>query len=236
MKQAVIIAGGKGERLRPLTSEMPKSMITIVDDKPLLWFMLSWLRSHGIEHVAIACGYLHEVIQRYFGDGQCLGLKIDYLIEDKPLGRGGALKKALSHLKPGEPVLAMNGDFISDLDLSALYSFHLDQKCLATIVVTPLVSPYGIVDIEGPKVTRFTEKPRLPYWVNAGIYVLTPEVVEYLPDVGDLEVETLPQLADRGQLRAFASEAFWKGIDTVKDLSDIRAQAPLVLHKFRQTT
>src|SRR5437870_1595200 len=130
MDQAIILAGGKGERLRPLTENIPKSMVPVLDDKPLLWFMLKWLQSQGIRHVTICCGYRHEVIQDYFGDGSICNLRIEYLIEENPLGRGGALKAALRHLNPGGSVLALNGDLFTDLNVFELLDFHILNKGL----------------------------------------------------------------------------------------------------------
>ena len=228
MHEAIIFAGGKGERLRPLTSQMPKPMIPVADDKPLLWFTLSWLKSHGIERVVICCGYLHEVITEYFGDGSQMGLHIEYLLEDKPLGRGGALKSAMQHLSSSKPVLALNGDFLTDLDIADLEAFHASHGGIATLVTTPLVSSYGIVETEGTRVVNFKEKPKLPHSINAGIYIFDPSVVGMLPAQGDHEVETLPVLAARGQLHAFHSQGYWRTIDTMKDLTDLRQELPEV--------
>ena len=226
MDKAIIFAGGKGERLRPLTQDLPKPMVPLADDKPLLSVTLSWLKSQGINHVAICCGYRHDVILNYFGDGKKYDPQLDYLIEDEPLGRGGALKRALLHLNSDQPVLAMNGDLLTDLDIAELEAFHTKTGGMATIVTTNLVSPYGIVETTGTRVTSFREKPVLPQLMNAGIYVLEPAIAQHLPDRGDHEVETFPLLASRGELHAFHTKAFWRTIDTMKDLTELRKEIP----------
>lgn len=225
MKEAIILAGGRGERLRPLTEDRPKCMIDILGS-PILAYQLRWLKSYGIERVTLACGYMNEIIQRHFGDGSKHGVEIEYFIEDKPLGRGGALKRALQHLKTSdEPVLCLNGDHVCNLSIKEFCDFHLRYNPLATIVTVPLRSPYGIVEIgEDNTVSGFTEKPELPYGVNAGIYLMNPEIIEFLPDVGDHEVETFPQLAKEGKLKAFGSRCFWRTVDTTKDVNELKSE------------
>lgn len=231
MKNAIILAGGKGERLRPFTENRPKCMVPVLGN-PLLAFQLRWLKAHGVENVAICCGYLNEVIKEHFGDGKQYGIKIDYLVETEPLGRGGALKTGMQHFNGvKEPVLAVNGDAITNLDLTAFRNFHVANKGVVTLVSVPLVSPYGIVDFadQSSTVSGFTEKPQLPFWINAGIYILDPSVVPLLPDKGDHEETTFPQLAKNGELKAFKTNCFWKPVDTVKDLSELRNQIETML-------
>jgi NDP-sugar pyrophosphorylase family protein len=225
LSKVIILAGGKGERLWPLTADRPKGMVEILG-KPLLEYQLRWLRSQGIKDVTMACGYLSDVIQDYFGDGQEWELKISYSVEKSALGRGGAVKQALSGLQPlMAPVLVMNGDNICDLNLKELFAFHNQTGAVATIVCVPLKCPYGIVDLNGNSlIAGFQEKPELPHWVNAGIYVFNPEVYDLLPVVGDHEIITFPELARNGRLHAYKTRTFWKGIDTAKDLSELNAQ------------
>lgn len=217
-----MLAGGRGERLRPLTSDRPKAMVEI-HGTPLLAFQLRWLRSQGVAEVVIACGYRHDVLRDYFGDGAQWGLRITYSIEEEPLGRGGALKQAMAGLRVAtEPCLATNGDIITDLPLPPVIEHHRRREGLATIVVTPFISPYGIVEVgDRDQVTGFHEKPELPYWINAGIYVLSPEILPLLPDRGDHETTTFPRLAAEGRLAAYRSRAFWRGVDTAKDLAEV---------------
>ncbi len=217
--QAIILAGGKGERLRPYTQDRPKPMVEILGI-PILGYQIQWLRVHGITDIIVACGYRHEVIQDYFGDGTKWGVRIRYSIEEEPLGRGGALKQAMSLLE-GDVCVATNGDVITNVRIRSVLTQHRESKNLATIVLTPFVSPYGIVEVtEENKIVAFHEKPELPYWINTGIYVLNREIRDLLPDVGDHETTTFPRLAEEGRLGGFRSRAYWRGVDTMKDLAE----------------
>jgi NDP-sugar pyrophosphorylase family protein len=220
--QAIILAGGRGERLRPFTEDRPKPMVEILGI-PILGYQLQWLQSQGVEDVIVSCGYRHEVIQNYFGNGEKWGVKIQYSVEQEPLGRGGALKLAFRSLAEGEDIcLATNGDVITNVRLKPLIQAHRQNSCIGTIVLAPFISPYGIVEAdEEDKVVGFREKPELPYWMNAGIYVLSREIESLLPDQGDHETSTFPQLAAERQLRAYKSRSYWRSVDTVKDLSEV---------------
>jgi len=220
--QAIVLAGGKGERLRPYTNDRPKGMVEILGI-PILGYQMKWLRSNGVTEVFISCGYLHEVIEDYFDDGRRWGLKIHYVVEDEPLGRGGGLKKAMLALGPGtDPVVAANGDIITTSDLRAMIQFHRKKDALASVLLTPFFSQYGVVEIDAEQqVQGFREKPELPYWINAGVYVFSREVAELLPDRGDHEDTTFPELARRRRFSGFQSRSFWRGVDTVKDMSEV---------------
>jgi NDP-sugar pyrophosphorylase family protein len=222
MKQAIILAGGRGERMRPLTEDRPKCMINVLGS-PVMGYQLRWLRVYGIERAVVACGYMHEMIQEYFGNGAKYGVKLEYVIEQKLLGRGGALKRAWLEAMEGEDtVLCINGDHVCNLSIKELFDFHTAQKPFASIVTVPLRSPYGIIDVgDDDTISGFTEKPELPYGVNAGIYMMDRRIVEKLPDIGDHETETFPQLAKQGQLKSFRSRCFWRTVDTVKDVNEL---------------
>lgn len=238
LNRAVILAGGKGERLRPYTEDRPKAMIPVLGN-PLLSFQLRLLSSYGFNRITICCGYLHEVMRDYFGDGTKYGVKIEYLVEDEPLGRGGALRRALEQMPPSnEPILAMNGDLLTNLNIADLIAFHKTHHPAATIVSVPLRSPYGILEVTGDTlVSGFTEKPELPFWINAGIYLFDPKIVDDLPKLGDHEELTFPQLAKQGALTIYKTRAFWRTIDTVKDLTEARSEfEQLMFGAFLQST
>lgn len=221
--QAIILAGGKGERLRPYTNDRPKGMVEILGI-PILGYQMQWLRANGVDEVYVSCGYLHEVIEDYFGDGGRWGMRIHYVVEDEPLGRGGGLKKTMRamHALDGGPIIAANGDVITTCDLKPMIDQHQERGALASVLLTPFYSPYGIVEIDSEDhVLGFREKPELPYWINAGIYVLSSEVAPLLPDKGDHEDTTFPLLASQRKFVGFRSRAFWRGVDTVKDLSEM---------------
>lgn len=224
MRHAIILAGGSYERMRPLNEDKPKSMVSVMG-RPLLACLIQWLTAYGIRNITLACGHRYEVIQEYFGDGTSLGVSINYLIEDEPLGSGGALKNALRFLSPlDESVLVVNADSITNLNLGDLFAYHDLKQAKVTMVSVPMQSPYGVVDFnERGQVTAFREKPELPYWVNAGIYVVDPSIYELLPERGEHEQVTFPILAEKGQLHAFKSNAFWRSVNTVRDIGELRA-------------
>ena len=221
---AIILAGGKGERLRPLTGDRPKSMVPLLD-KPILEYQVEWLREGGVTDIVVACGYLHQVIEEHFEDGSRWGVSMHYSIEKQPLGRGGALKLAYQQVSPSEAfVIAANGDNVITQPLEPMVRQHQRTGATATLMLTQLRSPYGIVQQRGKRITGFQEKPLLPHWLSAGVYVLGQEFFAGLPDVGDHEDELFPRLADEGRLYGFRSHAYWKAIDTVKDLNEAAAQ------------
>lgn len=224
--QAIILCGGKGERLSPFTNNCPKGMIK-VEGKPILEYQIEWLKKYGIDHVIFACGYLSEKIKEYFTDGQKFGVKIDYSVEDVPLGRGGAIKNAWGYINKGNQIIVTNGDIYTELDLLNVLRAHNEKKSiLATICIFPYKSPYGIVRVDkNGFVEDFEEKRRLPYWVNGGIYVFNYDMKDYLPDIGDHEMTAFQELSKRRLLYAFKSQDYWKGIDTVKDLNEFASES-----------
>ena len=142
---AIILAGGKGERLWPLTNDRPKVMVEVAG-KPILYWQIEWLKSHGVKKFVLAVSYKYEVIQEFLDHGKKLGIEVDYSIEDSPLGRGGAIKKAFgSKLVEGaEDVIIANGDIITKLDMTKMAKFHSEQNALATLLLVPYLSRWGI--------------------------------------------------------------------------------------------
>lgn len=217
---AVILAGGKGERLRPLTNDRPKPMVEIAG-LPMLHYQIHQLRENGITSFVISCGYKHQVIQDYFGDGSKFDLTINYAIEETPLGRGGGIKAAMKMLPAGwQNTLVLNGDILAKVDFTKFIQTHLDSNALVTDLVIPLRSPYGIVDFNADnQVLQFREKPILPFWINGGIYCFNQAVQELLPDIGDHETTTFPQLP-MDRFLVYKSEDYWRGVDTIKDKTE----------------
>ncbi len=222
--RAIILAGGKGERLRPFTDDRPKPMVEVLGI-PIIGYQIQWLQAQGVDSIVISCGYRSEVIQQFFGDGEKWGVRIQYSVEEVPLGRGGGIKKAFPMLPPGDgPLVATNGDIITNFNLQSMVECHRVAGDMATLLLTPFVSPYGIVEVNDDRVIGFREKPTLPYWINGGIYIFSPEIFPYLPDQGDHEDTTFPELSQAGKLGAFMSSAFWRAVDTVKDLSEVNRE------------
>ena len=223
---ALILSGGRGERLRPLTDGLPKPMAP-VGGKPILERQAEWLTAAGVTDIVFLGGYCWEAIQEHFGDGSTHGFRAHYSIEDSPLGRGGAIRQGMSQVpEDEESVIATNGDIVTDLPLQELLdgygqAVEANPAHMATITVTPFRSPYGIVDVnDSGIVTGFREKVELPYWINAGIYVMRRDIEPLLPILGDHETETFPGLAEQGRLSALPYRGYWSSIDSFKDLRE----------------
>ncbi len=218
---ALILAGGKGERLRPLTDSVPKPMV-LVNGRPILWYQVNALKVAGVTDIVFLCGYRWEAIRDFFGDGAALGVRVSYSVEESPLGRGGAIKKGLATVTPDErTVLALNGDVLTSQEIEPVVQRHQQTGALATVMLVPYPSAYGVVEVDAEgRVTAFQEKGQLPHWINAGVYVLDTSIAAQLPDIGDHETTTFPRLAQAGRLYAYQSERFWTAIDTHKDLRE----------------
>ncbi|MCD6195177.1 MAG: nucleotidyltransferase family protein [Staphylothermus sp.] len=218
----VILAGGFGKRLRPYTEEIPKPLVNVAD-KPILEWQIEWLKRYGFNEFVLLVGYRKEKIIEHIGSGGRLGVKVTYVVEDEPLGTGGAIKNAEHILSKEEKFLVLNGDILTNLNPLKLFE-KLDEnpEFVAVIASIPLPSPYGVLEIKDSKVTGFVEKPRLKdYWINAGIYAMKPEALRYFPDKGDLERTAFPAMAKDGVLGAVKyTEVFWKSVDTYKDLEE----------------
>jgi NDP-sugar pyrophosphorylase family protein len=219
--KAVILAGGLGLRLRPLTSDKPKPLIEVANKSILEW-QIEWLKSYGVKELILCVGHLKEKVIEVLGSGLKYGVKIAYVVEEAPLGTGGALKNAASLLGKEDCFLICNGDIITSLNPLRLIE-PLKRQALGAIAAVPLKSPYGVLEIgdEG-SIKSFVEKPVLKqHWINAGIYAFKPEVLQHLPDKGDMEKVTLPTLAREEKLKVVRYErCFWKSIDTYKDVKE----------------
>ena len=224
---ALILAGGKGESLRPLTAPLPKPMVS-VQGMPILWHQVQWLKAAGVTDVVFLAGYRWEAIQDFFGDGKEFGINAHNSVEDSPLGRGGAIRNGFPLVPEEEDlVVVLNGDVITEEPFDSLAQRHSERKSanpshLATIMVVPFISPYGLVDMntEGD-VIGFREKVPMPYWINAGVYLFERQIVSELPDLGDHETETFPRLAGEGKISAVKSQVFWHSVDSFKDLREV---------------
>jgi len=215
--KAVILAGGFGKRLRPLTDQKPKPMIEVLS-VPIIEWQIRWLRKYGINEFIVCVGYMKEQIIDHIGSGNRLGVKVGYAVEEEPLGTGGALKNAESLLAGQDGFFMINGDILTELDPN-----KLQDDGSQTLALVPLRSPYGVVELdESSKVLGFVEKPTIPdRWINAGVYYFTPEVFQHLPDNGNIEVTALPALARQGRLKAIKYEdIFWRSIDSHKDIEE----------------
>jgi NDP-sugar pyrophosphorylase family protein len=214
--EAIILAGGKAERLGPAAGGKPKALLE-VGGRPLAAYQVAALTAVGVERVLVSCAAGQgELFERELAG---LGPEIVALEEPEPLGRGGGLRHAAGARAETGAVYALNGDEVVDLDFGRLLTRHRETAAAATIAVAPLQSPFGVVELDDHDlVTGFREAPRLPHWVSVGIYVLGPEALERLPDRGDHERTTFPELAAEGKLAAFRHEGIWLTVNTPKDL------------------
>src|SRR5947209_1951529 len=203
--QALILAGGEGTRLRPLTSTIPKPVVPLAN-RPHMAFMIEWLRRHGVDDAILACGFMAADVRRVLGDGETLGVRIRYVEEPEPLGTGGALRYAGDLL--AERFLMLNGDVLSDFDISAQLEQHARTGARATLALCPVDDPsaYGLVHLnEDGSVSEFLEKPSSEEFdsnlINAGIYVLERSVVDEMPPPGtasSIERDVFPKLVGHG--------------------------------------
>ncbi|MDM7274541.1 MAG: nucleotidyltransferase family protein [Thermoprotei archaeon] len=223
MTVALILAGGFGKRLRPLTLEVPKILLPL-GSRSIAEYLFEWLRFYGINEVFMLVGYLREKIIDSLGSGSRYGVYISYIVEDEPLGTGGALRNAAHIIRRFESIIAINGDIVTNIDPRKLLE-SLKGNVVASIAAAPLRSPYGILDIKNGNVIGFREKPVLKdYWINAGVYGMRKEILEYLPEKGDIETSTFPLLASKNMLSVVKYETppyYWRSIDSPKDLEEI---------------
>jgi mannose-1-phosphate guanylyltransferase len=217
--QAVILVGGEGTRLRPLTSTAPKPVVPLVD-RPFISFMLEWLKGHGVDDVIMSCGFLATSVRNVLGDGSALGIKLRFVEEPDPRGTAGALKFAQSLLD--ERFLMLNGDVLTDIDLTAQIAQHERTGARATLALVPVEDPtaYGVVQLnEDRSVRDFVEKPSPDQidtnLISAGAYVLEREVLDLVPADQNVSIEreVWPRLIGEG-LYGSPSESYWLDIGT----------------------
>jgi NDP-sugar pyrophosphorylase family protein len=214
--EAIILAGGKAERLGAAAAGRPKALVP-VGGRPLAAYQVALLSSAGVDRVIVSCaaGTEDEFVSELSG----LGPEIVTAAEDEPLGRGGGLRLAASARREEGDVYALNGDELVDVDFAALLARHRETGAAATLTVARPKSQFGMVDLGDDDVVHgFSEGGRVPYWVNCGIYVLSPEALERFPERGDHETSTFPELAAEGRLHALRHEGVWLTVNTPKDL------------------
>ncbi|MFE6691581.1 sugar phosphate nucleotidyltransferase [Streptomyces sp. NPDC057743] len=247
MTEAILLVGGKGTRLRPLTVHTPKPMVPAAG-VPFLTHQLARARAAGVEHVVMATSYLAEVFEPYFGDGSALGLHLEYVTEVEPLGTGGAIRNVASrlHSAPDDPVLIFNGDILTGLDIRALVDTHRTAGADVSLHLTRVEDPraFGLVPTDDTgRVTAFLEKPQTPEeivtdQINAGAYVFNRSVIDTIPTGRPVSVEreTFPGLlADGAHLQGMVDSTYWLDLGTPQafvrgsaDLVQGRAPSPAV--------
>jgi mannose-1-phosphate guanylyltransferase len=232
--RAVVLVGGFGTRLRPLTSTIPKQMLPIVD-RPMIECVLVGLAAHGVDDAILSLGYRPDAFIAAYPDDLCAGVRLHYAVESEPLDTAGAVRFAAQEGGVDSTFLVVNGDVLSDLDITALWDLHHERRAEGTIALTPVDEPsrYGVVATdERGRVEAFVEKPPADEapskWINAGTYVLEPSVLDRIPSGRkvSIERETFPAMVDDGSLFAMQSEAYW--VDAGTPATYLQAQLDLV--------
>ena len=235
---AVILAGGLGTRLRPLTLKTPKALLPL-QGKPIVEHVFDWLKDYNIKHVILAVGNLKEQIMDYYKDGSKFGLKIDYIEEDEPMGTAGCVKLGKDCFK--ETFLCSHADELKDIDINRWFDFHKKNNALITIALTKVEDPsaYGVARMNGDKIVEFVEKPKKgeepSNLISSGTYIIEPEVLDMIPDGHAMfEYDVFPKIAKMGRLYGFVfpgqwldigniekykrAERLWKGLSKLKEV------------------
>ena len=228
--RAVVLVGGLGTRLRPLTTDLPKQMLPILD-RPMIEHVVGHLATHGIDEVVLSLGFLPGAFLDAYPDGRCAGVPLTYAVEPEPLDTAGAIRFAAEDAGIEETFLVLNGDVLTDLAVDELILFHRASGAEATVSLTPVDDPsrYGVVptDADG-RVTGFVEKPPADEapcnWINAGTYVFEPSVLQRIPPGRRVSVEreVFPAMADAGTLFGFRSECYWVDTGTPETYLDVQ--------------
>ena len=239
MTEAVLLVGGQGTRLRPLTMETPKPMLPVAG-VPVTEHQIARAREAGVTRIVLGTSYRAEVFEEYFGNGSRFGVELVYVTEEEPLGTGGAIRNVASHLQsgPDDPVLIFNGDVLTGVDLRGLISRHTSDDCAVTLYLTRVADPraYGLVPTDSQGwVTQFLEKPTTPEeivtdQINAGAYVFRRSVIDQIPAgrVVSVERDVFPTLiADGARVAGYVDEGYWLDLGTPMDF--VRGSCDLVL-------
>jgi dTDP-glucose pyrophosphorylase len=225
----VLMAGGEGRRLKPLTDDTPKPLLN-VGDRPLLETIVGSFINQGFRKFFFAVNHKAEMFEEHFGDGSQLEVSIEYLREDTPLGTAGAL--SLLPDRPSAPIIVMNGDLMTSVNIGQLLSFHEEHRAAATMCVREyeFEVPYGVAELEGAVLTGISEKPVQSFFINAGIYLLSPEALEIIPKNEHYDMTALYQdLILRGKPTiAFPLREYWLDIGRVADLEQAQLDFPKI--------
>jgi dTDP-glucose pyrophosphorylase len=228
----VLMAGGLGQRLRPLTEDCPKPMLS-VGGRPILEIILENFARQGFSRFFLSVNYKAEMVRRHFGDGTRWDVHIDYLEEREKLGTAGAL--GLLPERPSEPVIVMNGDVLTDINFGSMLDFHLEQRATATMAVREhtVEVPFGVIDLADDYLAGVTEKPRYSWFVNAGVYVVEPRVVDLVERGKAVDMPNLLErvLAGDERIAAFPVREYWRDIGRLEDFERANVDYPLAFKK-----
>ena len=216
--KAVLLVGGRGTRLKPLTDKIPKALLE-VQGKTITEHLFDLIKKYGIRDIVLCVGYLKDKIKEHFGDGSKLGINITYVEENEPLGTAGPLKLAKNYLK--DSFIVSNGDELKNINIPRMFRLHKRKNALATMALTTVDDPshYGVARLDGSRIVEFIEKPSNPpsNLINAGFYILEPEVIDMIPNgFSMLEKDVFPQIAKLGRLRGFPFAGQWFDIGNIE--------------------
>jgi len=219
-KKALLLAGGKGSRLKPITHEIPKPLVPL-HGKPIIEHTFDLLKKYGIKDIIVSIGHMGDKIRQHFGDGKRFGVNITYIEEKKPLGTAGPLRLA-KHLL-NETFIMCNADNLWNIDLIDLYMFHKERGGKATIALTTIEDPseYGVAKMSGNRIIEFIEKPKKgtepSKLINSGFYIIEPEVIDYVPKKKSMmEVDIFPKIAREGKLYGYTFDGQWFDTGTME--------------------
>jgi NDP-sugar pyrophosphorylase family protein len=224
---AVILAGGAGFRLRPLTNDLPKAMME-VQGRPLLEWIINWLKRNSVYTIIIGVAYHKEAIIDYFGNGKEFDVNINYSEHTVEGGTGEGFRLAIQRYVDDSLFIAMNGDEITNINVHDFCDFHVNNGGVATIALSYLRSPFGTVEVNNRNdIVSFIEKPLLKeYLVSMGVYLFQDRIREYLPSRGNIESTTFLRLAAERKLKGYLHKGFWGTVNTLKDLQELQTRMP----------
>ena len=221
--KAIVLAGGLGTRLRPLTFAIPKPLIP-VGERPILEILIENLKAYGVTDIYLAVGYRAELMQVYFQDGQRFGVNIHYSHEAKRLGTAGPIRLIRDRFRISEPVLVMNADIMTKLNFEDFYQSHLQQAAALTVGVREheYVVPYGVVQMAEKQIRSIEERPTLSFHISCGIYVVSPDILDLVPNGQFFDMPDLMRVAVSGGYRTFVYEIReqWVAIESLEDLAE----------------
>lgn len=221
------MAGGLGTRLRPLTFSIPKPLLP-VGEKPVLEIILSKLKKQGLKDIILSVGYKSELIKTYFRDGSKFGVNIRYFDEDKRLGTAGPLRMIRDKFKIHEPFIIMNGDIITKLDFKKMIKYHMRKKSDLTVGIKRHKSqtPFGVISLEGDNICGIKEKPILKFNISAGIYILNPKVIDYIPYKSYFDMPNLigSCIKNNRKVLGYVIKEYWLGLEKLKSFNQANSQ------------
>ena len=221
---AVVLSGGEGVRLRPITNDVPKGLVR-VGGKPLLQWVIEWLRDNGVSNIVIGVAYLKDQIIDFFGDGHRYGVNIRYSVHTVEGGTGEGFRLAISRYVEDRAFFALNGDQIVDIDLRSMSRKHLENKVLATIAVVHPRLPFGLVKVDQDLCQGFVEKPTMRnLFCSSGIYLFQRKIEPLLPNQGDVERTTFPLLARRRRVGVYRHKGSFITVNSLRELEEAEEQ------------